>query len=101
MKEIVTLKTDSEFKDQIQVQFTIAADSVEVFKEEFGMTFVQYLTNCRISHSKELLISTAVPTEQIAYRVGMNSYSYFCTCFKRLCGMSPGEYRRKNKAAKS
>ena len=72
-----------------------------VFKEEFGMTFVQYLTNCRISHSKELLVNTAVPTEQIAYRVGMNSYSYFCTCFKRLCGMSPGEFRRNNTDVKS
>lgn len=61
------------------------------------MTFVQYLTNCRISHSKELLIGTDMPTEQIAYKVGMNSYSYFCTCFKRFCGMSPGEFRSKNK----
>ena len=68
-----------------------------VFKEEFGMTFVQYLTNCRISHSKELLIGTDMPTEQIAYKVGMNSYSYFCTCFKRFCGMSPGEKKKKNK----
>ena len=72
-----------------------------VFKEEFGMTFVQYLTNCRISHSKELLISTAMPIEQIAYKVGMNSYSYFCTCFKRLSGMSPGEFRRKNEVGTS
>ena len=65
------------------------------------MTFVQYLTNCRISHSKELLISTAMPIEQIAYKVGMNSYSYFCTCFKRLSGMSPGEFRRKNEVGTS
>ncbi len=67
-----------------------------VFREEFGMTFVQYLTECRIAHSKEQLLVTSVPIEQIAYRVGMNSYSYFCTCFKRLCGVSPGEYRKNN-----
>lgn len=65
-----------------------------VFREEFGMTFVQYLTECRISHSKELLIQTSIPIEQIAYQVGINSYSYFCTCFKRLCNISPGEYRK-------
>ena len=58
-------------------------------------TFVQYLTECRIAHSKELLRTTAIPIEQIAYRVGINSYSYFCTCFKRLCGISPGEFRKK------
>lgn len=66
-----------------------------VFREEFGETFVQYLTECRIAHSKELLRTTAIPIEQIAYRVGINSYSYFCTCFKRLCGISPGEFRKK------
>ena len=67
-----------------------------VFREKFGMTFVQYLTACRIDHSKELLAQTAIPIEQIAYRVGINSYSYFCTCFKRLCNISPGEYRKKH-----
>lgn len=67
-----------------------------VFREEFGMTFVQYLTACRIDHSKELLAQTSIPIEQIAYRVGINSYSYFCTCFKRLCNISPVEYRKKH-----
>ncbi len=33
-------KTDNEIKDQIQVQFTIAADSVEVFKEEFANGYI-------------------------------------------------------------
>lgn len=64
-----------------------------IFRKEFGMTFVQYLTERRIEHSKELLANTCIPIEQIAYRVGLNSYSYFCTCFKRSCGMSPGAYR--------
>lgn len=64
-----------------------------VFKKDFGMTFVQYLTEYRIERSKELLADTCVPIEQIAYRVGLNSYSYFCTCFKRSCGMSPGAFR--------
>lgn len=67
-----------------------------IFREEFGVTFVQYLTKCRISHGKELLLDTSVSIEQIAYRVGINSYSYFCTCFKRLCGVSPGEFRKNN-----
>lgn len=64
-----------------------------IFRKEFGMTFVQYLTECRLQRSKELLADTLVPIEQIAYRVGLNSYSYFCTCFKRFCGMSPGAFR--------
>lgn len=64
-----------------------------IFRKEFGMTFIQYLTGCRIQHSKELLKDTSISIEQIAYQVGMNSYSYFCTCFKRFCGISPGVFR--------
>lgn len=64
-----------------------------IFRKRFGMTFVQYLTEYRIEQSKKLLAETSISIEQIAYRVGMNSYSYFCTCFKRTCGMSPGSYR--------
>ncbi len=64
-----------------------------IFRKEFGMTFIQYLTGCRIQHSKELLKDTSISIEQIAYQVGMNSYSYFCTCFKRFCGISPGIFR--------
>lgn len=64
-----------------------------IFRRQFGTTFVQYLTDYRIRRSQELLTGTHLPIEQIAYRVGINSYSYFCTCFKRFCGLSPGAFR--------
>lgn len=64
-----------------------------IFRAKFGKTFVQYLTEYRMERSKELLTNTHLPIEQIADRVGLNSYSYFCTCFKRVCGISPGAYR--------
>lgn len=63
------------------------------FRKEFGQTFVQYLTDYRIQRSKELLANTGISVDQIACQVGLNSYSYFCTCFKRSCGMTPGAYR--------
>ena len=69
-----------------------------VFRREFNQTFVRYLTQYRIQRSKELLAGTRIPAEQIACRVGLNSYSYFCTCFKRFCGMSPGAYRTASMA---
>ena len=63
------------------------------FRKKFGCSFVEYLTQYRISESKRLLADTKVPIEQIAYRVGLSSHNYFCTCFKRSCGMTPGAYR--------
>ncbi|MDR3321279.1 MAG: AraC family transcriptional regulator [Synergistaceae bacterium] len=65
------------------------------FRKKFGMTFVRYLAEYRIQQSKKLLSDTQIPVEQIAYRVGINSYSYFCTCFKSICGLSPGSYRKQ------
>ena len=68
------------------------------FRSEFGQTFIQYLTGYRIQRGKELLADTHIPVDQIACRVGLNSYSYFCTCFKRACGISPGAYRSQVQA---
>lgn len=66
-----------------------------LFRRDFGCTFVQYLSDRRIKESCRLLAETTIPVEQVAYRVGLNNYSYFCTCFKRATGLSPGVYRKK------
>ncbi|MGI6585685.1 MAG: helix-turn-helix transcriptional regulator [Gracilibacteraceae bacterium] len=65
-----------------------------IFRKQFGITFVQYLTQYRINQSKRLLIETHIPVEQIAFQVGIGSYSYFCTCFKNACGLTPSKYRK-------
>lgn len=65
------------------------------FRQKFNCSFVEYLTQYRIEQSKRLLADTRVPIEQIAYRVGLSSHNYFCTCFKRSCGMTPGAYRNQ------
>lgn len=68
------------------------------FRKKFGVSFVQYLSEYRIRKSRRLLTETHLPIEQIAYRVGINSYSYFCTCFKHVQGMTPGQYRAEQEA---
>lgn len=65
------------------------------FHQEFGVTFIHYLNDYRIRQSCRLLAETLISIEQIAYQVGINNYSYFCTCFKTAMGVSPGVYRRK------
>ena len=64
------------------------------FRSKFGTSFVEWLTQYRIEKSKQLLTRSEMPIEQVAYRVGFNNYSYFCACFKKKCGMSPGTYRK-------
>jgi len=68
-----------------------------MFLKHFGVPFTEYVNNYRIDQSKALLTETYIPIEQIALSVGFNSYSYFCTCFKRSCGMSPRAYRNQKR----
>lgn len=64
-----------------------------IFKEETGVTFVNYLADIRLHHSLQLLDSTALRVQDVAQQVGYPNVSYFSTVFKKKYGMSPYEYR--------
>lgn len=67
-----------------------------LFKDLFGISFNQYLTNYRIEKSKELLIQSQLSVEDIAFQLGFCSVSYFCTVFKRTMGLTPKQYVKDN-----
>lgn len=67
-----------------------------LFKKEFGETFVSYLTNVRMKKAKELLCCSSKRVTQIADEVGYNDYHYFASLFKKLNGMTPSEFRKRN-----
>ena len=68
-----------------------------VFAQETGLTFTQYLTALRIGKAKELLEATEMRSSQIAQEVGYNDSHYFSYLFKKTTGLTPSEYRRKNR----
>lgn len=63
-----------------------------LFKQVFGTSFNQCLNNYRIEKSKDMLQQTQLSVEDIAWKVGFSSVSYFCTVFKRTTGMTPRQY---------
>lgn len=67
-----------------------------VFKEETGVSFVNFLTDVRLGHSVQMLEDTALRVQDIAQAVGYANVSYFSTTFKKKYGMSPYEYRRQS-----
>ncbi len=67
-----------------------------MFKEEFGENFVDYLANIRIVRSKELLRTTDLPIHEIAARVGYQYTFSFNRVFKRMVGVTPGEFRKQS-----
>jgi len=67
-----------------------------LFKDELGITFVEYLTQVRIERARELLQSTGMSIVAIATEVGYEDASYFSKVFRKRCGLSPNLYRRQH-----
>lgn len=67
----------------------------DYFSKYMKMTFKQYLTELRIRYSKQLLLDRRYSMEDIAEAVGYNDVKYFLRVFKRVTGITPGEYRTK------
>jgi two-component system response regulator YesN len=67
-----------------------------IFKEQMGITIIDYLTSVRIERAKQLLLATEQSCTEICFQVGYNNQSYFSRTFKELVGMSPRQFRARN-----
>lgn len=67
----------------------------KLFKEDIGDTFVNYLIGFRIANAKSLLIETDDSIQSIAGNVGYIHAVSFNRAFKKMEGMTPGEYRSR------
>ncbi len=65
------------------------------FREQMGMPPHAYLTQLRIMHAKELLAAGTKPKD-IAAQVGLYDQSQLNRHFRRIVGMTPGQYSAKN-----
>ena len=66
-----------------------------LFRQETGKTFIEYLTEVRLSKAKELLMCTDMRSSEIGYQVGYKDSHYFSYIFKKVCGCTPKEYRSR------
>ena len=66
-----------------------------VFKEQFGVSVNGYLTQIRITHAKRQLRFTDASIEKIGQECGLCDANYFSRVFRKVEGVSPGEYRRR------
>lgn len=65
----------------------------KVFKEETGLTFVDYLTRERIERAKKRLGETPERISDIAFACGFESIAQFNRAFRKVAGESPSSYR--------
>ncbi len=64
-----------------------------IFKEETKMTMTEYINMFRIEESKRLIKESHCKLYEIAERVGYINIQHFNTCFKKVTGMTPKQYR--------
>lgn len=64
-----------------------------IIRKNFGISFVEKLTETRVEHAKVALSDTNENISAIAALCGFQSYGYFITCFKAHVGMTPSHYR--------
>ena len=65
----------------------------KLFKEEAGITFIEYLTTLRMTKAKALLSDPAIPVKEVGTKVGYQDPNYFSRIFKRYTGKTPTEFR--------
>jgi len=69
------------------------------FKQEFGITPVEFIIRERIDYAKKVLEEPDASITDAAFRTGFQSISYFCTVFKKMEGITPNEYKNTLTAA--
>ena len=66
-----------------------------LFKKIFGKTFVSYLTDMRMEAAKKLLTSGNFKVYEIARQVGYEDERYFEKTFKKVMGVTPKVYQKR------
>ena len=65
----------------------------QLFKQETGINFLEFLHKYRVEKSKELLKNKFLKNYEIAYMVGYTNEKHFSKIFKKYTGLTPSQYR--------
>ena len=66
----------------------------KMFKEKFGINYIEYLTECRIEKAKKMLADPEKSIKEITLEIGYHEPNYFSKVFKKMCNVTPREYRK-------
>ena len=91
--------TSQEFSlEQVAEEFDVSVSYLSRFiKKESGVTFSKYVQDRRLEKIKRDLIETGAPIKDIITAAGYYDVSNYTRKFKTIVGMTPGQFREKNR----
>ena len=69
--------------------------TARILKQTYGLTFSEKLAEIRVRRAAHRLLHSNAKIEEISHDCGFNNTAYFYTCFKKIHGMTPTEFRQK------
>lgn len=70
-----------------------------LLKKQFDTTFTRLINKIRIAEAKRCLLETDLKILDIALKVGFGDSSYFNKLFKQKEGLTPSDFRKREKGA--
>ena len=67
-----------------------------LFKAELNMSVAYFIREKKIAKAQKQLRTTSMSISEIAFQEGYTNLSNFTEAFKRITGLTPQEYRKKN-----
>ncbi len=67
----------------------------QLFKQETGEKYIDFLNNVRIEKAKEYLKFYDMKTYEVAEKVGFQDSGYFARMFKKIVGKTPSEFKKE------
>ena len=68
------------------------------FRATVGETPHRFVVQRRVAAARELLLaSEGISLGEAAFRTGFSSQSHLTRCFREVCGVTPGEFLRKER----
>ena len=96
---------DSHLNEKIYLEdicqtFFLSKNAVyQLFRDEFGTTVNEFITQKKLRLAQKLLQSEPnLNVTQISAKCGFHDYNYFIRSFKKYVGMTPLKFRKTNKS---
>lgn len=99
--QLIRYRYDTNFSlEDLAEQFNCSVSHIShLFSKYAGCSYRTYINTMRTNMAKVFLTSTRMTVQEISDHLGFANSNYFSTVFRRMCGISPREYRSRTTGA--